>query len=141
MLEVPRIFEDLNSRSKWLALWVISRKKGLSGRKVAEEAGLSWAPAKAALDYLAEKHFVLVQERGRQKAYFPNEDHFLFPALRVFFRLLEQVADDLFKELKDFLAPEHTLLAGKMGRHVLYLVFKGKLPPEEKIRSFLALKP
>ncbi len=85
MLEAKWVFKNLNSRSKWLVLWVVFKKPGLSGRQVAEEAGLSWAPAKAALDYLAEKHFILVRERGRQKAYFPNEDHFLFPALRVFF--------------------------------------------------------
>ncbi len=124
---VPEIFKKLNSKSKWLVLWVIYRSPGISGRKVSEEAQLPWTPAKNALDQLVEEGFVLRKKDGKAYLYYPNENHLLYPALNAFFSMVELAGRDLFNELsqKVFSPKGASLLSMKMVPERLFLVGKG----------------
>ncbi len=65
MLEAREILKALNSKSKWLVLYTLYKEPGLSGRKIAQKAGLSWAPVKRALDQL--QAIKLIRKEGRKE--------------------------------------------------------------------------
>ncbi len=128
MFTVPEFFQQLNSASKWLVLWAVYREPGLTGRKVAKKAGLSWAPVKATLDWLLEEGFIYRKKQGRRYYYFPKQEHFLYPILQQIFALIESLGKRFFQELSEkVFAPQATLLTLKMSYKRLFLVIKGDL--------------
>ena len=145
MLEARGILHELGSKSKWLVLYILYKETGLTGRKIARRTGLSWAPVKRALDQLLEMHligFVQKEQEARRRLFHLNQEHFLYPALKAFFKEMEKLPQYLFEEMARQVLPERGLLLGlKVAPTYLVIVVKKKnQETEEKIRRFFAKK-
>lgn len=143
MLTAKEILKILNSKSKWLSLLVIFENAGISGRKVAQETGLAWAPVKKALDQLQEQGLLERERKGKSYLYFPNKDHYLFPILKNFFEYLNELGKDLFHELaQEVFSPQKVdLVSLKICDDLLLLIIKGEGEDlTEETRRFLKKK-
>ncbi len=128
MLAAKEILKILNSKSKWLSLLVIFENAGISGRKVAQETGLAWAPVKNALDQLQKQGLLERKRKGKSYLYFPNKDHYLFPILKIFFKYLNELGKGLFHELaQEVFSPQKVdLVSLKVCDDLLLLIIEGE---------------
>ncbi|OAQ21289.1 hypothetical protein [Thermosulfurimonas dismutans] len=141
MQEIFFFLKTLNSLSKWSILFIVYHYPGLSGRKISDLSGMGWAPIKNSLDELCKAKYLIRKKEGRCYAYFPNNDHILYPFLKKFFKELSHIHELIFKDLLTnvFQDSKEGLLTLKLTNTHLYLITLTKevYKIEEHIRKHL----
>ncbi|GEM_PF-6845305 len=142
MIDVLSLLNELGSRSKWLILYTLYREAGLTGRKIAKKSGLSWAPIKRALDQLKEMQLIEGESGNNRNFFYLNQRHFLYPALKAFFKEMEQLPTYLFKEMANEIDVQRGVLLGlKVAPTYLVLIVQEESPElHQRLKDFLEKK-